>query len=143
MRASPRGLVSDQRNQGRPRQCHLEGHLNYQMEIVICAFVVPMVRMGYIKKGVGGTHQRCPPQSKSGLVSFFSSFFQPVSFHEKTLISLTSCPRSGMCLAAKASSVEAIMIMKRCKRTKVSVRTISDRHWFVDIHWRCTVNLLV
>ena len=42
------------------------------------------------KKGVKGTHQRCPPQSNSGLVNFFSSFFQPVSFHEKTLNSLTS-----------------------------------------------------
>jgi len=53
---------------------------------------------------IQGTCHLCPPHSNSSLVSFFSSFFQPRKVHEKTFKSLTSCPKSGKCLAANASS---------------------------------------
>jgi hypothetical protein len=34
--------------------------------------------------------------------------------------------------------------VKILSRRKGSLRTISDRNWFIDIHhWRCTIDLLV
>jgi hypothetical protein len=94
------------------------------------------------KKDEGSAHHRCPPHSNSGLVSFFSSFFQPVSFHVNTLNSLTSWHKSGICLAAKASSVNPIM-KKMMSRPKDQLRTIFDRHRFVNVHWGSTIDLLV
>jgi len=45
-----------------------------------------------------------PPHSNTGLVNFLSSFFQLFNRHEKTRKSFMSWPRSGICLAEKASS---------------------------------------
>lgn len=116
--------------------------MSYQKERVICAFTAPKVKIGYMKKYGGSAHHRCPPQSNSGLVSFFSSFFQPVSFHEKTLNSLISWHKSGICLAAKASSVKPIN-EKTMSGLEDQFRTISDRHRFVNVHWGGTIDLLI
>lgn len=71
---------------------------------------------------------------------FFSSFFQLDSFHVNTLKSLTSCPKSGICLAANASSGG----VRRGDKGGGRALTITDRDDVVDdFHGRAAVDFFV
>lgn len=84
-----------------------------------------------------------PPHSNSGLVNFFSSFFQLFKRQVKTWKSLMSWPRSGICFAAKASSSGWMIVSMLGVAVETWMLTIPYWYYFVYFHWRGTILLLI
>src|ERR1700733_5237703 len=86
-------------------------------------------------------HHRWPPQSKSGLVSFFSNDFHLFSRHVYTLKSSTSCPRSGIFFCANASSGgrarESVRSSKLTTQAPRALLTVIYGDYLIHLHSCC------